>query len=96
MLVLQVIPVYVAETASKGLRSSMNNVTNISQVKKIIQRCNCLLVCLSKCIPPKMNDMVERWPRPPLHVLSPPALATSCCSPARFACHCPRLPPEPS
>ena len=34
MLVLQVIPVYVAETASKGLRSSMNNVTNISQVNK--------------------------------------------------------------
>ena len=44
MLVLQVIPVYVAETASKGLRSSMNNVTNISQVKKMIQICNCLFV----------------------------------------------------
>ena len=28
----KVIPVYVAETASKDLRSSMNNVTNISQV----------------------------------------------------------------
>ena len=31
---LKVIPVYVAETASKSLRSSMNNVTNISQVTK--------------------------------------------------------------
>jgi len=30
-LLYPVIPVYVAETASKGLRSSMNNVTNISQ-----------------------------------------------------------------
>merc|ERR1719210_523896 len=30
-LMYPVIPVYVAETASKDLRSSMNNVTNISQ-----------------------------------------------------------------
>jgi hypothetical protein len=29
---VQIIPVYVAETASKELRSSMNNVTNIAQV----------------------------------------------------------------
>ena len=93
MLVLQVIPVYVAETASKGLRSSMNNVTNISQVNK--DATVCLFVCLNAhCT--QMNDLVERWPRPPLHVLSPPALATPCCSPARLACRCPRLPPEPS
>ena len=31
----KVIPVYVAETASKDLRSSMNNVTNISQVVSV-------------------------------------------------------------
>ena len=31
----KVIPVYVAETASKDLRSSMNNVTNISQVPSL-------------------------------------------------------------
>ena len=31
----KVIPVYVAETASKDLRSSMNNVTNISQVLSV-------------------------------------------------------------
>ena len=31
----KVIPVYVAETASKDLRSSMNNVSNISQVASV-------------------------------------------------------------